>query len=191
MARIKPIYALADCPAGISPADRADVAAMFQSLFPGVAEPMIDRSHAGMAIAAHNPQLALNAARFSRFVVVDMPWCDRADLRELSILVVNRHFHCSYGEAARQTQMLAAGLGPALQITLSDWEESPLFDEQQRLVIAYTLATVQGSVTDSLSAQIVDCYGEKGAVEFTAAIAWWSFWAMFLTATGATMDGAD
>lgn len=184
MARVNPIYK----PSDANPSQQADVAALFQELFPGVPNPQIDSSHAGIAIAALNPKLALNAAQFSRFIVLDMPWCERPDLQELAVLTLNLHFKCDYAEEVRRARVRAAGISAALQDALPDWSDSPLFDEEQRLVIAYTSATISGSVTDALFAEVVERYGEKGAVEFTAAISWWSFWAMFLKATGAQLD---
>lgn len=184
MTRVKPIYK----PSDANPSEHADVAALFQELFPGVPNPEIDSSHAGIAIAALNPKLALNAAQFSRFIVLEMPWCERPDLQELAILTLNLHFKCDYAEEVRRPRVRAAGISAALQDALPDWRGSPLFDEEQRLAIAYTSATISGAVTDALFAEVAERYGEKGAVEFTAAISWWSFWAMFLKATGAQLN---
>ena len=36
---------------------------------------------------------------------------------------------------------------------------------------------------DELFARVVERFGEKGAVEFTTVVAFWSFWALFLNAT--------
>jgi alkylhydroperoxidase family enzyme len=188
MARVKAIYKPSDCPDDADPAMRADFAALFSHLFPGASAPEIDRSHAGIAIAALNPKLALNLAQLSRFMALDMPWCQRGDLRELAILTLNLHFQCDYAARARLPHARTAGISDAQRDALPDWRTSDLFDEEQRLVIDYTIATISGTVSDTLFAQISERYGEKGAVEFTAAVAWWSFWAMFLKATGAQFD---
>jgi alkylhydroperoxidase family enzyme len=68
------------------------------------------------------------------------------------------------------------------------WRTTSLFNTEQRLVIEYTNAVVAGDVPAELFARVVAQYGEKGAVEFTTAIAWWSFWAMFLNATRPEFD---
>lgn len=66
------------------------------------------------------------------------------------------------------------------------------FDGEQELVVAYSRAVARGKVPDELFARVADKYGEKGAVEFTTVVAFWSFWAMFLNATvGSDFDGAD
>jgi len=58
-----------------------------------------------------------------------------------------------------------------------------LFDEEQRLVIEYTFAVAAGDVADELFDRVVRKYGETQTIEFTATIAHWSFWAIFLNAT--------
>jgi hypothetical protein len=58
-----------------------------------------------------------------------------------------------------------------------------LFDEEQRLVIEYTLACVAGDVPDELFSMVSRHFGEKGAIEFTVTVGWWSLWAMLLNST--------
>ena len=55
-------------------------------------------------------------------------------------------------------------------------------------MIEYTRAVVSGDVPAALVARVVQRYGEAGAVEFTTAIGWWSFWAMFLNAARPQFD---
>ena len=64
------------------------------------------------------------------------------------------------------------------------WRTASLFDDEQRLVIEYAEAVTSGEVPKALFSRVVERYGDKGAVEFTAAVAWWSFWAMMLNAAG-------
>jgi alkylhydroperoxidase family enzyme len=77
----------------------------------------------------------------------------------------------------------AAGIGVELQNALPFWKSSALFDDKQRLVIEYTNAVVTGHVPGDLFCRVVDQYGEKGTIELTTVVAFWSFWAMFLNAT--------
>lgn len=62
------------------------------------------------------------------------------------------------------------------------WENASVFDEEQRLVIEYANAVVACDVPDVLFARVVERYGEKGAVELTSLIGFWSCWAMLLSA---------
>jgi alkylhydroperoxidase family enzyme len=75
-----------------------------------------------------------------------------------------------------------AGLGADLLAALPSWRTADLFDEEQRLVIEYTEAVVTGDVPAKLFSDIVQQYGEKGAIEFTTLIAFWSAWAMIINA---------
>jgi len=183
MARVKPKYRPSDFPDPVDEATRQDIDALFNHLFPGSANPEIDRSHDGVAIAAQNPKLALNLAKMSGFMALELPWCERRDLRELAIQSVNVHFKSDYSFEARRRGAEAAGISSAMQDTLATWETSDLFDDEQRLVIEFAHAAAAGSVPDELFARAVERFGEKGAVEMTAVIAFFSFWALFLNAT--------
>jgi len=183
MARVRAVHKPSDYPGAPDRVIRQDLAELFEYLFPQVPDPEIDESHAGIAIAAQNPKLALHLAKLSRFIALDLPWCQRHDLRELSIQALNVYFKCDYSFRTRIPIAEAAGISTDLQVELSSWETSDLFDEEQRLVIEYTNAVVTGDVPDKLFSRVVGKYGEKGAIEFTTIVAFWSFWAMMLNAT--------
>jgi alkylhydroperoxidase family enzyme len=185
MARVKAIHKPSDYPDTADEQTKRNLSELFDYLFPQVADPKIDESHAGIAIAAQNPRLALQLAKLSGFIAGELPWCQRRDLRELAIQTVNVYFKCEYSFQARARLAEAAGIGADLQRALSFWKTSNLFDDTQRLVIEYANAVVGGDVPGELFSRVVGEFGEKGAVEFTTVVAFWSFWAMFLNATGA------
>ena len=179
MARITPIAAPEDHPGGAE----AELAALFETLFPGEDKPRFDDAHTGLAIAAHHPGLALKLAQLSGFIAGELPWSGQKGLRELAIQTVNLAIGSAYSFAARRKTARACGLSDEQLDALASDPESALFDPDQRLVIAYARACATGSVTDALSARMVARFGEKGTVEATALIAFWGFWAMFLGAT--------
>jgi alkylhydroperoxidase family enzyme len=181
--RVAGVYKQSDYPGAPDEAVRQDLAALFNYLFPEAPESRIDRSHAGLAVAALNPNLAMTLAKVTRFIAGELPWCDRLDLRELAIQAVNLHFRCDYSYAARIPAAEAAGIGAALLRALPAWKTSALFDDERRLVVEYATAVAAGEVSDELFVRVVNAFGEKGAVEFTALAAFWSFWALFLKAT--------
>jgi alkylhydroperoxidase family enzyme len=183
MARVTAVYKPADYPGAPDEATRRDLAELFESLFPDRPDAEIDDSHAGIAIAAQNPKLALLLSRLSGFIAGQLPWSKRRDLWELAVQTVNVHFKCEYSFKARLRAAEAAGIGADLQAALPAWKTSPLFNEEQRLVIEYTNAVVTGEVPAELFSRVVARYGEKGAVEFTTVVGFWSFWAMLLNAT--------
>ncbi|MBW8785505.1 MAG: hypothetical protein JF593_12860 [Novosphingobium sp.] len=185
MPRVKPVFRPTDVS---DEAGRAAVTAMFAQLMPGVVAPAFDESHAGMAIAARNPQLALHLAKISGFLAGELPWSQRKDLRELAIQTVNRHYRCDYSFRARVPIAEAAGISRELQDSLGNWRASGLFDAEQRLVVEYAEGVVGGAVPAELFARAVTAFGEAGAVECTAVIAFWGFWAMLLNATAADLN---
>lgn len=181
--RVTGVFRPSDYPGEPDAETRDAVAALFAQLFDGVADPAFDANHAGMAIAALSPQFALGLAGLSRLIALDLPWCARADLRELAVQAVNLHFAATYSFRARIASAEAAGVNAAQLDALPQWRTSALFDDEQRLVIEYAIATASGSVPDPLFARVKAHYGERGAVELTAVAAFFAFWAMFLKAT--------
>jgi alkylhydroperoxidase family enzyme len=185
MARIATINRPEDYPGKPDVTVKEGLAALFAQLFPDQPARAIDPSHAGIALAAHNPHLAMKLADLSKFIALDMPWCGHADLRELAIAVVNRHFHCDYAYQARIPHILAAEIGQEQLDLLANHGDLAGFNEDQQLVIGFARASVAGRVDDALFAELVARFGEKQAMECSIAVAWWSFWAQFLQATGA------
>ena len=188
MARVTTINRPGDYPGNPDAATSEDLAALFAGLFPGNPDPEINKFHAGVAIAAHNPKLALNLARLSGLIAGELGWCQRKDLRELAIQTLNLHYKSDYSFQCRAGIAADAGLSHEQQAALASWQSSSLFDEEQQLTIEYTNAVVTGAVPDELFARAKARWGELGAVECTALIGFWAFWAMFLNATGASLD---
>jgi alkylhydroperoxidase family enzyme len=183
MERVTAVYKPSQYPGTPSEEIRQELAELFQHLLPRSAEPEIDKRHAGIAIAAQNPRLALALAKLSGFIAGELPWCRRQDLRELAIQAVNLQFKSDYSFNARIPNALAGGVGTDLLAALPSWRTSTLFNEEQRLIIEYANAVASADVSAELFARLVDTYGEKEAIECTALISFWSFWAMFLKAT--------
>jgi alkylhydroperoxidase family enzyme len=173
--RLTPIYRPQDAP---SP----EVGELFTALFPGNPNAEIDRDHTGLAIAAYNPQLALRLSQMSLFLIRDTEWGQRAALRELAFAALNRHFGSTFSIEARRPHAHAAGLSDDQLAAVEQWQTSPLFDEEQKLVIEYASAVVAGAVPQPLFARVVERYGAKQAVEFTTIVGFWSAWAMLLQA---------
>jgi alkylhydroperoxidase family enzyme len=181
MARVKPVHKPEDYPA---PDDttRKELDELFGTLFAGKDDPEIDSSHDGLAIAALSPRLALHLAKTSGVMALDLPWCARADLRELAIQTVQAHFHSDYAFRARTKIAEGAGISIAQQQALPN-ADGALFDKEQALVVDYSRSVAANAVEDATFAAVVARYGERGAVELTAVAAFWSFWSLFINAT--------
>lgn len=188
MSRVTAVYKPSDYPGSPDDQTRADLAELFGHMFPGVENPEIDRPHAGVAIAALNPKLALQLSKLSGFAALQFDWCKRADLREIAIQTVNLHFKSDFSAQSRFKAWEAVGLSKDQLAVLPYWQTTNLFDDEQRLVIEYALAVVSGDVPAELFARVVARYGEKGAVECTTVIGLWSLWAMLLNATQPRFD---
>lgn len=175
MARVDLIHEPGDAPA-------PDLADLFAALFPGNPAPAFNDAHSLMAVLAQSPKLALPAARLSAAVILDSAWGQRAGLRELAFQTLGQHFGDTFSTTARRPAAAAAGLTADQLAAIPDWQDSRLFDDEQRLVVEYTQAVVTAHVPGELFARVVARFGEREAIECTAAIAFWSFWAMLARA---------
>lgn len=178
--RISGIFKPADLPSP-DPATAADLKALFDALRPGDPDPEIDRGHAGIAIVAHNPKLALALAQTGRIIALDTYWGHRTDLREIALQTVNRRYAQDFSFEARRAGALNAGLSEAQLAALPD-APAALFDAEQRLVIAYSLAVMQGPIGDDLVDAAKAAFGEKAVMELSTLVGFWSMWAMILNA---------
>lgn len=149
MARVRAVYKPGDYPGTPDETIKRNLAELFEYLFPHKPDPEIDQAHAGIAIAAQNPRLALHLAKLSSFIAGELPWCQRRDLRELAIQAVNVHFRCEYSFRARMPIAESVGISADLQRALPSWQISKLFDDEQQLVIEFTNAVVSGDVPTS------------------------------------------
>jgi 4-carboxymuconolactone decarboxylase len=120
-------------------------------------------------------------------MALDLGWSQRTDLRELAILAASLQFKSDYGFRSRLPNARAAGLTDEQLAALPEWQASALFDEEQKLTIAFAESVARGDVPPALFDQAKARWGERGAVECTALIGFWGFWAMFLNATGAEL----
>lgn len=183
MSHITPVFTPDDYPTKPDAQTQTELATLFASLFPGQTNPRIDESHAGVAIAAHSPALALKLSELSRFMAIELPWCQSAERRELVIQSVNIALHCDYGFNTRLKVAEQAGLSLEQQNALMEWESCELFSTDQKLIVEYTLAVAHNEMTDELSQRFSQQFGERATVEISAVAAFWGFWALFLNAT--------
>lgn len=188
MTRVRGVFKPENYPYPLDATTKSELDELFAYLFPNGQHAEIDQSHIGVAIAAHNPRLALMLTQLSRFMALELPWCQRSDLRELAIQTVNVHFRSEYSFKTRSKTAVACGISLEQQNAIAYWKQTNLFTPEQKLVIEYTDAVVRGRVEDQLSARAKEAFGEKGVVELTSVIGLWSFWAMFLNATHSNGD---
>jgi alkylhydroperoxidase family enzyme len=173
MNRIAPVNRPEDHP-GASQAEIADgLANLFAALFPGKTDPAFDDNQ---------------LAQTSGLIAGKLAWSQRTDLRELAILTLCRRLGADYAYGSRLPSARAAGLDEEQIAALADWRTSDRLDEEQKLTIEYADAVAGNVVSDDLSARVVARWGEAGAVECTALVAFWSCWALFLNSLGAKTE---
>ncbi|GGC11940.1 hypothetical protein GCM10011494_33420 [Novosphingobium endophyticum] len=191
--RIKGVYWESDYPYDLDDATASELGELFDYVAQSYPEPegrYISGGHAGISQLAQNPRIALNALKLTHAVLGERTWAkDHFDLRELIVQTVNLHFRSQYCFQAHVDVARRAGLTDEQQAMLSLWETADhVYSDEHKLIIEYTLAVCSGVVPDAIFARVVDRYGEKEAIECTAVIATWAFWAMILNATGTSFD---
>lgn len=176
--RIQAVFSPEDCTSDKAGA-RSDCEAMFAEMFPGVESPRFDENHAGMAIAAVNPGLALALRSASAFMLGKMPFGQSTMLRELAIATVNTKLGSEYGLKSRRGACHNAGIDECMLAALPDASANS-FDADQALVVEYAAAVVDTDLSDDLLARFSERFGEAGAVECAALAGLWSCWAMII-----------
>lgn len=177
--RVKAVFRRADFQPAAD-ATEADADAFFAQLAPGAGDFTIPHDHAGMAIVALNPKLAMQMGAMSRFLALDLTFSKRADLRELVIQTAHLKSGCGFGFKSRFAAGKAAGISIEQLAALALWRTSSLFDEEQRLVIEYAEGVFDRAVSDDLLLRFATAFGEKGAIECSALVGFWSCWAMII-----------
>lgn len=138
----------------------------------------------------HSPELATRWSRLGEFLRYStlLP----ARLNELAIIVVGRHWNSQlefhiHAEAAKVAG-LGAGCIEAIRLGLAP----VLAEDEEREIYDYARLLVQtGTVPDDVHAAIVERWGERGAVELTGVIGYYTMVSMTLNAHGIPLpDGA-
>jgi hypothetical protein len=194
MARVKLVFKPSDFPPSDYPgtpdeATKKAVKELFDHLFPGQAVQEIPGKSSAFATVARDPRLGLLLIKLSDYMVRECPWTSqRNSMKQLMIQTLNMQLKCDFCYQSHIRPAEAAGITLEQQACIPFWRTASVFNDEQRLVIEYTLAVVACEVSDELFARVVKQYGEQGALELSVGIAWWSFWAMIVNATKTDFD---
>jgi 4-carboxymuconolactone decarboxylase len=103
-------------------------------------------------------------------------------LRELAILVVGEHWHADYEWFAHAPIAARQGVPQPVIDAIGRGEEQPPFDEAaDRIVHAFVRELLRrGRVSDATYAPVHELLGDKGAVELTGLVGYYSLLAMQL-----------
>lgn len=178
MTRVKLAYKRED----LTPTDeakRSEADALFEHMKSFAGKPEIPGTAGAFAIVARDPKLALLLINVSDYMTKECPWTtNRRDLRQLMIQALNLHFRCDFNFQSHLSSAARDGISLEQQAAIPYWETSSIFNEEQRLVIEFTLAACENEVSDELFERVKARFGDQGAVEMTIAVAWWAMWAM-------------
>lgn len=189
MPRAHLVYRADQYPGPIDPEKQQHLNTLFESMKGFAGQPEIPGASGAFAIVARDPKLANLLLQVSNYMTGECPWTTRRkDLRQLMIQTLNWFFKCDFNFQSHLSTAARDGIRAELQAAIPYWEVTTIFNEEQRLVIEYTLAACKGEVTDDLFARVSAQFGEDGALEFTNAVAWWSLWAIIAGAVRPSHD---
>lgn len=189
MARIKLMMKPGDYPDDLDAGTAAAVKALFDHMFPGAGNPEIPGKSSAFGTVANDPRLALHLVKLSDYVVREMPFTStRRDLQQLMVQTLNWKLGCDFSFQSHLAPAAAAGITLELQALIPFWKTANAFTDEQRLVMEYTVAVVEGEVPDALYQRVSAHFGDRDTLALTVGIAWWSFWAMIINATKTEYD---
>jgi len=176
MARVPQVSSLDLLPPGLSAADRhaaAEFIAAYEAYSPYFAETG-EMSNA-WAMLNGSPAFAKAVLGLGDHILHAMPWSiENVGTRELVIQTLARDLRCGFLAFTHwhDPEKVAS-------IELFEWPSAPLTD-LERAVIRFTHESLAGGATDETHAEVAAAYGDRGVLELTACIAYWSFWCIMI-----------
>lgn len=184
MSRVKVVLKPSDYPGNPDEQTKADVAAVFEHMFPGDKNPSIPGKSGAFGVVAQEPKLALALIKVSDYVVREMSWTSgRRDLQQLMVQTLNAHFDCAFSYLSHIAAAEAVGITREMQTQIPFWRTTNVFDEEQLLIIEFTYAACTGNVPEELFNRLKARFGEREAIQISFGVGWWSMWAMIIGAT--------
>lgn len=179
MPRAHLVYRPDEFPGEVDAEKQQQIDDLFEQMKGFAGKPEIPGTAGAFAVVARDPKLALMLLEISNYMTGECGWTtQRKDLRQLMIQTLNWFFKCDFNFQSHLSTAERDGISAELQAAIPYWEVTSIFNEEQLLVIEYTLACCKGEVTDALFARVVQQFGENGALEFTNGVAWWALWAI-------------
>ncbi len=137
-------------------------------------------------VLGHCPYIGLNWQRLGNSLLKGEELPPR--LRELAVLRVGAMLGSRYEFAQHTVIGRRAGLSLEQIEALHDWQNSPLFNEVERAVLAYTDAVEKVQVNDEVFATLKKHLSEHAIVELTVAIGYYGMVSRFLVALDVELE---
>ena len=138
-------------------------------------------------VLGHSPYIGLNWHRLGNSILTGEELPPR--LREIAILRVGSLTKSVY-EFTQHTRVgLSAGLTREQIESIHDWQSSPLFNEQERAVLAYVDEVERDTkVTDNTFTTLKGFFSEHAIVELTVVIGYYGMVCRFLIALDVELE---
>ena len=138
-------------------------------------------------VAAHSPKVFLNLIRLGNSVIGRMELSPK--LREIVILRVATLTGSEYEWTQHVPVALQVGVSQRQLDTISDWENSPEFNDEERAVLQYTDEVAQKvKVTDQTFDRLKNLFNEQAIVELTITIGYYGMLARLLVPLQVEVD---
>jgi AhpD family alkylhydroperoxidase len=112
-------------------------------------------------------------------------------LREMAILTVGHCTHSEYEIAHHQSHGLKAGISPEQLKAIAAFEHSPLFDDEEKAVMALAKeSTLQVNVSAATWNRVAGFMDEKQLVELALNVAWYNSGVRIMGMLGIELEAA-
>ncbi|MGH7965088.1 MAG: carboxymuconolactone decarboxylase family protein [Candidatus Binatia bacterium] len=130
---------------------------------------------------SNSPQLARRVFPLANYFMRESSLDPR--LRELAVLILMKRLDCTYGFVRHIEIAERTGLTREQIDNIGSYQTSPLFSDDDKLIIRYAEElTLRAQVDDDLFRQVQACVGQESVLELTAATAFWNMMARNLNA---------
>jgi alkylhydroperoxidase family enzyme len=130
---------------------------------------------------ANSPGLAARVFPLANYFMTQSPLEPR--LRELAVLILMKRLDSEYGFVRHIEIAQRAGLTREQIDAIGSYQSSPLFTDNDKLVLRYAEdLTMKAKVDDDLFARVEKLIGRQSILELTAATAFWNMMARNLNA---------
>jgi uncharacterized peroxidase-related enzyme len=130
---------------------------------------------------SNSPGLATRVFPLANYFMAESSLSPRQ--RELAVLILMKRLNCEYGFGRHIEIAERVGLTRTQIDNIGNYQTSPLFSEEDKLILRYADdLTMKARVDDQLFQQVQTLIGQKDILELTAATAFWNMMARNLNA---------
>lgn len=129
-----------------------------------------------MKALANSPKLARRISQLGQYFMNELSLEPR--LRELAVLLLMKRLNCEYGFVNHIGIAQQAGLSREQIDHIGSYQTSPLFSDDDKLVLRYAEElTLRAQVEDQLFQQVQSRLGTRNVLDLNAAIGFWNMMA--------------